>query len=338
MSYKIRRCKTNQMEIMKKLSEISLILIFCLLGKFVEPLGASSTTLNNFEIQEFQSILSHPDEGLVKSFLEKGVDVNILLPGNVGLLPIAILCHSDIKFIENLIDRGININNIDDNGSTAICAAVVCAQQNPDFYNYYLEVVKILIKNGANLNIKLKDTHQTPLYLLCLNKDVNHFEQLIAVLLEAGADPNISDNKYNYTALHCAIQRNASLSIIKQLLAFGADLNIQGKPSTIKGGATALHLAIRQFADPSVIETLLKAGANPNALNSLEMTPLNVAIAAAKLNSNNQNTISTVKLLIEYGADTKAQHSTHGPILKIAEEVLGKMHPIVALLRKPFLK
>ena len=324
---------------MEKLIKFSLIFIFFLSGKLV---GVSHLpTSHSLELEKIKSSIADHDEGVIKSLLEKGMDIQDLLEGNASLLQIAIIAHTDIDLIKTLIDRGINVNNIDDNGSTAISVAVVCANLNPKCYNYYAEVSKLLINNGANPNIKEKETGQTPLYLLCLSKEVNKHERLITILLEGGANPNIQDNKYKFTSLHCAIQRNASVSIVNQLLAYGANPLIQccSHPYfKAKEEANALHLAVRVAVDPAIVETLLKSGVDPNAKNNIGWASLEFAIAAAKQNINLQNTIATTKLLIKYGADTKAQRSYCGSIAKVAEEVLGKNHPVVTLLQEASFK
>lgn len=301
------------------------------------PQVASSTQLSTSnEIDRLKILTQQPDEELRKLIeyaIEKGTDLNISLPGNVGLLTMAIFCHSDLDVIMKLIDHGVDVNKRDDNGSTPLGAAVAAAGLNPAEYEYYFEVVKILLSLGANPNIALVGPRQTSLHICCLNKDISRYEGMIDLLLKGGADPNLTAEN-NFTALHFAIGRNASLSIVNNLLAFKADPNILANSSAIEGGGTALHLAIHKQLEASLIAALLQNGADPNAVNASGITPLNVVIAAAKRSRDDTNIIATVNLLIKYGADMNAQHPKWGPITKIATEVLGVQHPVVVLLRE----
>ena len=90
------------------------------------------------------------------------------------------------------------------------------------------------------------------------------------MLLAAGADTNIKDNK-NRTVLHLAVdQRDGSL--IDVLLAAGADGNIQDN-----AGRTALHLAVTQ-RKRSVVDALLDAGADGNIQDKEGRTPLHAVL------------------------------------------------------------
>lgn len=302
---------------------------FVLVSVFSEKLLAADSDKSEFE--RIKEVVCNPDEKFVPSLLEKGIDVNTLFSENVGVLQLAIFTGADIELIKKLIEQGININNADVNGSTALVVAACGASVNLKRYDYYLEVIKLLIKNGAQINVQLKEFGSTPLTTLCSSKEINGLEQLIQILLEGGADTNIQEKGgYQFTALHCAIRRKASSNIISLLLKFGANPDIECNYSSIPGGASSLHLAIQQAVEPSIVELLLKFKANPNKLNSQGFSPLNIAIAKR----DNPNTFAAVKMLLEYGADPEYTHPSYGSIRKIAEEILGKNHPTTLLLNQ----
>lgn len=296
--------------------------------------AAFSLSPTSEEINRVKILAQNPGKDVkkfVESVIENGQNPNFSAPGNLGLLSMAIFCQLDKNTIVKLIDQGADVNKQDDNGSTPLMVTVVGSALHPDQYEYYLEIVKILLNHGANPNIALVNK-QTALHQCCLKKDIGRYEEMIDLLLKGGADPNLLVED-NLTALHFAIGRNAPLSIIDKLLFFKANPNILANHPSIKGGATALHLAIYKQLDASSIETLLKNEADPNAINSIGSTPLIIAINVAKQSTNDPNIIETVKLLIKYGANTKAQNHLE-PITKIAADILGAQHPVVMLLEE----
>jgi len=64
-----------------------------------------------------------------------------------------------------------------------------------------------------------------------------------------------------------------------------------------------LHLAVTSFSNPdTVVKMLLLLGNNPNVRNRNEETPLHIAAS-----SRGHDIADTIRLLIEYGADTDAR-------------------------------
>lgn len=346
-----------------------ILYISCLIFTTSFTKNASCEIPQHIVLGQIREQLQNPDKNLIKFLIEQGADIHTIFEGNCNLLPFAILCQSDISFLQDLIDRGIDVNKIDDNGGTALGVAVSGAILNPQSFNYYLEVAKLLLRHGANPNVPLKETNQTALWL-SLGKEPNKSEPMTSLLLEAGADPNIQDSKFKYTALHCAVHQGAPLSIIEQFLQHGANPNIQDSKfkhtalhcaiqkkaslniieQLLQHGAdpkiqcqhpfqaNALHFAVFMAADPVVIQALLKTGIDPNLSTDNGWAALEFAIAAAKKNLSTKNILETAKLLIQYGADTKSSRSVYGPIANTAEQVLGINHPLTLLLRESNIK
>lgn len=67
--------------------------------------------------------------------------------------------------------------------------------------------------------------------------DNNHDPEVIQILLNKGANINHQNGYYQYTALHCAVEKNSSKTV-QLLLGYGADPDIQNKDAK-----TALMLA-----------------------------------------------------------------------------------------------
>jgi ankyrin repeat protein len=309
-----------------KIFAIGLVLISIFLGN---PLLAMDVST----LQEIRDMICHPEPELVPFFMkQQKLDVNSKLEGNLSLLQLAIGTGAEVSFIEELILKGVDINSADRNGSTAFFIAAIAPVINPERYDYYLEIVKLLIQHQAEVNAQLKDLGTTALHLICGSKEAKQFGELILTLLKAGSNPNIQDNEFELTPLHCALRKTVSKDVVKFLLQFGADPNIKSASSYVIGSSNALHFAVWQRVSPSVIELLLQAKANPNQLNVHEMSPLNTVIARAR-QENTPEMVETAKLLIEYGADRAYVHPVYGSLKKIAQDILGKEHPITLLIQ-----
>ncbi|AVL95151.1 ankyrin repeat protein [Moumouvirus australiensis] len=167
-----------------------------------------------------------------------------------------------------------------------------------------IEIIKLLLEFGADINIKNKNGDtvlMTSLMLKPNNLKYNNIE-VIKILIEAGADINMRNNQ-DWTALMLACRCsniNNNIEIVKLLLKAGADINIKNKFTL-----TALELACKFSNSASNIETiklLLEAGANINSR-------INALILSAYYNNSNSN-IEIVKLLLESGVDINSQNNT----------------------------
>lgn len=107
-----------------------------------------------------------------------------------------------------------------------------------------LEIAKLLIASGADLNIKNSISGETALILAALSNEL----EVVKLLIGSGADINIQDNK-GYTALIDAALFNR-LEITKLLIDAGADLNMQNK-----NGLNALTLA-EKFGHEEIVKLL----------------------------------------------------------------------------------
>jgi len=120
-------------------------------------------------------------------------------------------------------------------------------------------------------------------------------EDVVALLVKAGADPNAA-NRYGITPLWLAAT-NGSAKVVRLLLQAGANA-AAGLPH----GETALMAAARA-GEPESIRLLLAAGANPNASeNSQGETALIWAAA--------ENHAEAIRLLITAGADPNLHSKT----------------------------
>lgn len=114
------------------------------------------------------------------------------------------------------------------------------------------EAVKFLLEKGADLNVRylLNGFGVTPLMLAVQQKDL----EVVKLILAHKVDVNSYDNNTRWTALMAAVNDN-SLEIVKELLAKGANVNFKAK-----NNVTALDLA-RGNNNAEMVKLLTNAGA-----------------------------------------------------------------------------
>ena len=137
----------------------------------------------------------------------------------------------------------------------------------------HLEVMRLLIKEaGANPNVAHEVDRRTPLRFAAENGDTDS----VRLLLEAGADPNLTDDS-GISPLHMAAL--CASDCIKLLLAAGADPNV-----TCEDRFTPLHWASyapyqkgTSMSLPDVCHLLIAYGADISIKNKNGRTPLDIA-------------------------------------------------------------
>ncbi len=85
---------------------------------------------------------------------------------------------NDTETVKNLINEGVELNYIYDLPPLARAASLG-----------NVEMVKLLIESGADINLQMEDERDTALMMAAL---YNHLE-VVKILVEAGADVNIGD-------------------------------------------------------------------------------------------------------------------------------------------------
>ncbi|XP_014676382.1 PREDICTED: putative ankyrin repeat protein RF_0381, partial [Priapulus caudatus] len=157
-----------------------------------------------------------------------------------------------------------------------------------------LDIMRLLLEAGANPNVAKTESGETPLI-----KAVREGEEAVARMLLAGADANAAD-LYGQTSLHMAA-RSGQLDIMRLLLEAAAKPNVADTESgeTLLIRATLYHAAC--FGRLDIVRLLLEAGADANAVDSYGRTTMYHAAFFGWLD--------IMRLLLEAGADPNAAFS-----------------------------
>ena len=147
--------------------------------------------------------------------------------------------------------------------------------------NGHVDVVKLLIENGADVNLK-GEAWYGPLHAAAAK---GHIE-VVKILLENGADVNIF---HHNKPLHNAAM-NGHIEVAEILLAHGADINAKGTDEW-----TALGTAVSN-TQAEMVRYLLARGANVNSRAAYGCTPLHSAAW--------RNNVEIGKILLKHDADT----------------------------------
>ena len=183
--------------------------------------------------------------------------------------------QQDLQQVATLLDQGADPNALLD--ESPHWRPLGAAIEEIAWYDGSLDLVRVLIERGADVNAWDGENAGTPLHaaLNILNADmtVENKEQvqrdLLRLLLDAGANPNaVSDT--GESALRWAVE-NGDLEMARLFLEFGASSTIDefGGPC----GETPLTLAARKL-DVEMIELLIATGADPHALDEDRRSPL----------------------------------------------------------------
>jgi serine/threonine protein kinase len=267
------------------------------LEKMLEPDAADrfpSATMALAALQKpFRSRVRNPWEQMVAVVFFGILAVSLLnnykyyFLGLWGFTPAAaftaIWQQGDVEKVRSLLDRGISANARDANGSSLLHYAVT---------NNRLEIAKLLIDRGADVNAHYDRDGHTVLHLAVFQPD----GKMTKLLLNNKADPNIRDN-FTFTPLHVyilgkAVPYNTSINSyygfsnvdmdkktarpIQYLLEYGAQVNAVTTNSTLlktisdqegmSWCGTPLDLA--NASDQTQIPLLIDAGGRRSKCNS----------------------------------------------------------------------
>lgn len=200
----------------------------------------------------------------LKFLIAQGVDINSKHYRDQTLLHYAVINNSK-EIAELLLSRIVNANAKDYNGNTPLHLAAAINKNYRKFSNsnlnllYYHEptfdnsginirlyIIKLLLKNGAFVDIR-NDDNNTPLHLAARanNQDIAEY------LLEKKASID-AKNKKGKTPLMFAAEGTGGVSMMKLLIESGADINAKDNE-----GSTVLDIA-EKYGKKDLFEKIIR--------------------------------------------------------------------------------
>ena len=276
--------------------------------------GASVNAAETWQGQTALMMAAFENHGAaIKTLMAHGAD------GNVRSKE---LSFPDYRYETN----GMAVFQLPKGGWTALMYA---ARQNS------ADAVAALADAHVDLNATTKQEGTTALQIAVINI---HYD-LANLLLEKGADPNVTDLS-GMTALYAAVDMRApanmltrpepklhdtldAVGVVKAMLAHGANPNLQlrkpiiGRHNNLVGdgalsdGATALVRAAKA-SDIPIIRVLLDGGADASLALANRTT---TAMLAAGGNAPEPRVLEAVTLLVEHGVDVNAFNANGQTIL-----------------------
>ncbi len=245
-----------------------------------------------------QSLIRTAAEGgnvaILKLLMEHGLDIMKGVNEEQYNPLIGAAERGQTEMVEFLISKGVPVNLQTESRS---------ALHEASYYGH-LGVVKVLIKNGADVNRKdfasvtpidyaaYRDYKDVVKYLVengayetlfsaVVTENLPKIEQLI----EKGQNINVKIRFGDETPLHLAVEVN-SIGAARFLISKKAEINAKDL-----GGDTPLHFAARENR-PQIAKILIENGADPNIKNKLGKTAYDIA--------QNQNEFEITYLFKKY--------------------------------------
>jgi len=195
----------------------------------------------------------------------------------------------DLIIVRKLLKKrgdDINVNKVDSNGVPLVYMA---SQYG------YVDILKVLIKAGGNVNQATTDDGTSPLWIASQKENVD----IVKLLLKAGGDVNQTTTDNGCSPLYIASEKG-NLAIVKALIEADGNVN----QAATDDGRTPLLIA-SQKEHVAIVKLLLKAGGNVNQATTDDGTsPLWIA-------SKNGNA-AIVKVLIEADGNVNQARTTDG--------------------------
>ena len=166
--------------------------------------------------------------------------------------------ENNIKKLQENLKDGFNVDSLGAYASTPLHYA--CREGN-------FEVVKLLIENGANVNIKNDYSTIYPIFdAICSMSNKKSYLSIVQLLIENGADVKKIDSFGNTLLYHAIEQEN--IILIELLIQLGCDINHVSRHDK----DSVLHYAYFQ-KNKKIISLLIEHGANIEHLNIYNKTP-----------------------------------------------------------------
>nr|XP_042905260.1 uncharacterized protein LOC107454385 [Parasteatoda tepidariorum] len=230
-------------------------------------------------LQEAMFIIKHGKLEDFEHLLEECLDINtiILEDSSSKIIHIASL-FSRCDIIELLLTKGVEVSETDREGSTALHYA---AEKG------HLEIVKILIRNGANASAEVYDIGSKYCHIASKFGRRN----ILEFFFSEGGNANETD-KVGWTLLHYAAENN-DVDFVEYIVDNGANIHAESNDTGMK----PIHIA-SQSGCGKVLDYFLFKGVDVDTVNKLGYTSLHLAASEGKL--------ETVEVLLKHKANIHA--------------------------------
>ena len=234
------------------------------------------------------AVLGGCSKGTLQAIIDHDTDIDAADNNNRTALMIA-FNKDNVEAIDVLLNAGADSNIPCADGTTSIHHAVHggCSK----------ETLQAIISHGADINAA-DNTNRTALMIGCWKDN----EKVIDVLLNAGADSNITDSM-GATWIHYAVHGDCSKETLQAIIDNGADINAAGN-----GKKTALMIGCWK-GNIEAINVLLNAGADSNITDDVGETCIHHAVNGGK---------ETLQAIINHGADVNVRDKHSVTALMVA--------------------
>ncbi|XP_064638433.1 ankyrin repeat, PH and SEC7 domain containing protein secG-like [Lineus longissimus] len=205
---------------------------------------------------------------IIALLIERGARVNVKDEKGKCVLSYA-ADNSDEVSVKMLLDAGAYIENRDMHGLLPLhVAATVYGSEG---------CLQMMLENNRDKVDAMDNGRKTPLQHAVISGSL----ECMAILLEAGASPNVFDH-HEYTPLMNCISMhiqypdcNGFYEKIQLLLQFGCDVNLQSKTS----GRTAVHMVVGKYQTcTQMMQLLMRVGGDVNVKDKEGSTPLMLSL------------------------------------------------------------
>ena len=242
----IEAIKKNRLDILKCMKNLGLSFQTCLEKYMMTPIEAAArwghVNIVEFLLDSGEDIdhknvlyqtplfpaLQYKNSNVVRFLLKRKANVNV--KDAFGQTPVmffimrgACRTESDLDILKCLLEAGATVCTADTQTGLMPIHAAICKSGIPD------KTVQLLLKYVTDIDAKCKGGWSGLHFSCATSNDVMFIEeidktkrcQIVSLLLQNGADPNITDDKYE-APLHVAA-RNGYAKVSEILIEYGAD-------------------------------------------------------------------------------------------------------------------
>ena len=232
-----------------------------------------------------------------------------------------------------LAPNGIDVNAVNHNGINALMA--LCSNYKHD---NIIDIVRLLVENGININATSDDMGWNALVTLCYNYRGKNLLDVVNYLLTIGPpyiEVNLEENKGdNALIAACDSYRHASLlEIVRLLVTHHIDINWNNPK--LKCNAL-ITLCASTYGKSNLIEIIQFLLDNQIDINATTADGTNCLLAFAIKQHSRRDFINIVQLLIRRGIDVNHRNNSGTHILHLLCK-LCKVNDLLDILRRVFL-